>query len=46
MSGNGVRFSERELIPSGQPQTSRLSRPTVDAGASGGQPPAARPEVP
>ena len=46
MSGNGVRFNARELIPSGQPETSRLSRPTVDASASGGQPPAARPEVP
>jgi hypothetical protein len=45
MSGNGVRFSERELVPSGQPQTSRLSRQTVDANASGGKPPAARLEV-
>lgn len=47
MNVNGVQFSERELIPSRPPETSRLlSRSTVDASASGGQPPAARPEGP
>jgi hypothetical protein len=46
MNGNRVRFSERELIPSGPPETPRLSRPAVHASALGGQPPAARPEGP
>jgi hypothetical protein len=36
----------REPIHSGQPETSRPSRPTIDASASGGQPPAAGLEVP
>jgi glycosyltransferase involved in cell wall biosynthesis len=43
ISGNGTGFSEPELVPSGRPVTSRT---TVDASTSGGQPPAARPEVP
>jgi hypothetical protein len=46
MNGNGVRFSERGLILSRPPETSHLSRRTVDASASGGQPPAARREGP
>ena len=44
MHGNAIRFSERELISPGPPETSRLSRPPVDASASDGQPLAARPE--
>ena len=45
MNGNGVSVSERELIPSGPPETSRLSRATVDARTPGDPQPATRPEV-
>ena len=35
LSANGVRSNEREVIPSGHPNTSRLFRPAVDVSASG-----------
>jgi glycosyltransferase involved in cell wall biosynthesis len=36
VNGNGVGFSEPELTPPAPSGTSRLARPAVDAGASGG----------